>query len=202
MEMSENLRIMRAIRDGLKPPKTIHTEFLEKDGTSIKNATSVIMPKLCEIGHQFGCKVGIEARKFGADCVEFLYDVTWRRYNGDHLIDVPLVGECEWSKSKNYDAVKYDFHKLLLARAGVRLMIYSYYALDGLDGGLIHGPGCQKQDDRKKAAREIAERLAGSVKAFKYRQEDDAWLLIGGVWHEDPWCLCFTIDQNGKVDDF
>ncbi len=67
-------------------------------------------------------------------------------------------------------------------------------------------PNCQAR--REQAARDIAERLAESVRGFRYRQEEDAWLLVGGVWHPDwqkigdSWCRCFTIDRNGDVVDF
>jgi hypothetical protein len=69
-------------------------------------------------------------RANGVDFVhrEWLYDVTWLQYSrgyesglDNRLIDVYLVAECEWGTSPD---VKYDFEKLLQARASVRLMIY------------------------------------------------------------------------------
>ena len=192
MEMSENLRIMHAIRDGLR-----QVEQPQPDTNAKWNRA--VLSKLWEIGHQFSCGVGARGGRFGADWGEWVYDVTWIRCNEerhhDHLVDVPLVAEVEWSG--RFSNVKDDFHKLLLARAGVRLMIYPYYAL----GGLIHGKEPKDHDARKKAARKVAEQLAKSVNAFKCRQENDAWLLVGGVWHADDWFRSFTI-RNGQVVDF
>ena len=76
-------------------------------------------------------------------------------------------------------------------------MIYPYYALEGN----IHGTEPNDHDARKNAAKNVAEQLAKSVNAFKCRQENDAWLLVGGVWHGRG-CCYFTIDRNGKVVDF
>ena len=39
----------------------------------------------------------------------------------DRLISVPMVAECEWD---NLGEIEYDFAKLLLARAAVRVMVY------------------------------------------------------------------------------
>ena len=50
-----------------------------------------------------------------------LYDVTWLKHENDELVDAPLVAECEWGNKRD---IEYDFEKLLLARAGVRLMIF------------------------------------------------------------------------------
>ena len=59
---------------------------------------------------------------------EFLYDVTWLE-TIDGTVDgrishVPLVAEIEWG---NQGDVWYDFQKLLVARAGVRVMIFNGY---------------------------------------------------------------------------
>ena len=39
----------------------------------------------------------------------------------NRLISVPMVAECEW---KDFNAIVYDFQKLLLARSAVRVMVY------------------------------------------------------------------------------
>ena len=92
LEMSENRKIMTAIRDGLNQ--------LGQHGTND------ILTKLCEIGRNppFDCKVGAsptfvcEAKR---DWGEWLYDLTWLKYDNNshdkHLIDVSLVAECEWA---------------------------------------------------------------------------------------------------------
>ena len=53
---------------------------------------------------------------------EFLYDVSWRKLdNCDRIISFPMVAECEWGPLRE---IEYDFQKLLLARAKVRVMAY------------------------------------------------------------------------------
>ena len=56
---------------------------------------------------------------------EFLYDVTWLKTTDGtadgRLTQVPLVAEVEWGDKGD---VWYDFQKLLVARAGVRVMIF------------------------------------------------------------------------------
>ena len=189
LTMSVNRKIMTDICHGLN-------EIRHAEMTTNKRATRAIVTKLQEIDHRLNYRVGAKGGKYGADWGEWLYDVTWFKYSDDqyhdHLVDVPLVAECEWSGK--FSDVKDDFHKLLLARAGVRLMIYSYYAL----GGNIHGEEPDRRALREQAARDIAERLAESVRRFRCRQEEDVWLLVGGVWHADDWCRCFTI-QNERV---
>ena len=53
---------------------------------------------------------------------EWLYDLVWYYENENKmLVSVPLVMESEWQSK--LDAVKFDFEKLLLANAELRLMI-------------------------------------------------------------------------------
>ena len=56
---------------------------------------------------------------------EFLYDVIWLQTTDgtvEGLLDhVPLVAEIEWGSKGD---VRYDFQKLLVARADVRMMIF------------------------------------------------------------------------------
>ena len=205
MGIPENIEIMNAIQYGLNQ---INQDVPKPRSDSDAEWTSAVLTKLCRIGRKFGCKVGAEKSKVAKDQRDFgewLYDVTWLRYDNDyhdkHLIEVPLVTECEWASKgtprEKFSAVKEDFHKLLLARASVRLMVYPYYACDGD----INGKEPGDQTRRENAARNVAERLAESVREFRYRQEDDAWLLVGGVWNKDDWFRYFTI-RNGQVVDF
>ena len=61
---------------------------------------------------------------------ELLYDFTCMEYDGDWLTRALLVAECEWG---NECAIDYDFRKLLLARADIRMMIFNgnYYRRTG-----------------------------------------------------------------------
>ena len=66
------------------------------------------------------------SQKAGEINSEWLYDFTCIEYDGDWLKRALLVAECEWG---NECAIDYDFRKLLLVRADVRMMIFNgnYY---------------------------------------------------------------------------
>lgn len=197
--MPEPLDIMRAIGRGLD-------EINPQLPPTNPPWYEAVVTKLYEIGrNEFGCKVGARPPHLaqylpnqGRDNGKWLYDLTWLRYNNDsneHLIAVPLIAQCYWDRPRLIG----NFHKLLLARASVRLVIYSYYALMQ---GFIHGQEPDQRARREQAAQGVAKRLAESIRSFKYRHENEAWLLVGGVWHADKWCRYFTIDRNDDVVAF
>ena len=114
--MPDKDKIMRAVCNGLNS-LTINPW----GGNTM--ATETVKNKLRQIGQgKFGCYVcasGVPRADYG----EWLYDVTWLKYDcdGSSLIDAPLVAECEWGNPGDIDD---DFQKLLLARASVRVMIF------------------------------------------------------------------------------
>ncbi len=143
--MVERCIIMRAVADGLN---SIDVEIPSQV------TEPVVKAKLCEIGRGFRfytCANTVE----GADCNEWLFDVTWLKYDCDEsLIDVPLVAECEWVNRKYiYD----DFQKLLLARASVVLMIFA------------GGDEC--------GSKKMADWLVEKVGKFNGSRDEEAWLL-------------------------
>ena len=173
---------MRAVQKGLNS--------IEVDkGKSVAEWTEAVKTKLCKIGRGFRYKVCASGV---AECAsnygEWLYDVTWLEYgkgaDGElaNLVDAPLVAECEWG---NEGDVQDDFEKLLLARAGVRLMIF--------DGD--YEPGSQG----------IAERLANMVREFDGFRAEDVWLLAAWERSDSPtpddwWRFrYFTIGTNGPL---
>ena len=90
---------------------------------------------------------------------EFLYDVSWRKLdNCGRIISFPMVAESEWGGLKK---IEYDFQKLLIARAQVRVMVY--------DGGAA--------SKRNKKNQPILNRLREQVGAFNGTQ-GDTYLLI------------------------
>lgn len=153
--MPKNSEIMRAVKKGLDSLKS-----KVPIGAPTEKWTKVIKTELCEIGRdRFKCQVyAQDVPRDKTNGGEWLYDVTWLKYerNGDgELIEAPLVAECEWGGKPH---IQDDFEKLLLARAGVRVMI--------VDAGTDpHYP------------KEIAELLAGKIKKFKDFRAKDAWLL-------------------------
>ena len=109
--MTGKFEIMSEVREGLD-----NLEVTLRDGDRIW--TKVVLTKLCEIGRGFRfhvCANKGKVDKANRDYGEWLYDVTWLKYDCNYrVIDVPLVAECEWGRLENiYD----DFDKLLLARA-------------------------------------------------------------------------------------
>jgi hypothetical protein len=88
------------------------------------NWTETIKKLLGNLGERLGCKVCASTwdKKYNA---EWLYDLVWYRENNDgNLVEVPLVVECEWGTDTKKD-IKFDFEKLLLAKADIKLMICS-----------------------------------------------------------------------------
>lgn len=64
---------------------------------------------------------------------EWLYDLHWYTEGNEPYspTSLPLVVECEWNPKKRgekkkipYSGIKYDFQKLLIANADLRLMIF------------------------------------------------------------------------------
>ena len=176
--MPRNVHVMRAVQHGLDDLDIAAT-------ASDRDRTTAIKTKLCEIGRTFQLWVGAHAREVVEglrDHGEWLYDVTWLEYEGDLLTDAPLVAECEWRGGEEID---HDFQKLLLARAGVRLMIFN--------------------GEHKPCTQEIVEDLARQVGRFKRSGDDDAWLLA--AWEQDGdsdqgWSFRWFTVKQGAAKDF
>ena len=164
---------MRAVRDGLDNLEVVKP-WTDTEGTK------AVKTKLCEIGREFGFKVGAGGVKPGFG--EWLYDVTWLEYEPKPfpdglLIDVHLVAECEWG---NFERIVEDFEKLLQARAGFRLMIFT--------------------GSNQANSEEIAERLAERVREFKGSRAEDAWLLAAWEGSNDDWWFRYsTIEMNAAI---
>ena len=182
--MPGKLDIMHAIREGLD---TIH--FASDVGWA--DWTTKVKTKLCEIGHRFGCYV-CASQPPEAECSEWLYDMTWLEYTSHKvgevqtsgwLIGAHLVAECEWAHGNNpIGEVEDDFSKLLLARAGVRLMICYDRHSDGPEG--------------------MAKQLAEFVQRFNGTRAEDAYLLAVLGWDDGLEAFkfnYFTLGLHGTV---
>lgn len=111
-----------AIEESLR---SIAADFREKRYKSYSDLTRQIKSKLAELGEEvFNCCVATSGFN-GTYEKEWLYDLVWYKEDGDgdnkRLTDVPLVMECEWNQYLK--EIKYDFEKLLLANARLRLFI-------------------------------------------------------------------------------
>ena len=136
--------------------------------------TREIMTQLCKAGQEHKCHVRV-SRVNNADGGEWLYDMTWLQYNEmRQLSDVKLVLECEWGY---FPGVRYDFEKLLLAKADLRCIIF--WAAD------------QKQAD------DNIQRLIDGIEAFQKRGNDKEDKYLFCVWLEDKDCFSFEVHPNG-----
>jgi hypothetical protein len=105
----------------------------------------------------------------------WLFDLVW--YQNDEngrLFSVPLVLESEWHR--NYERIKYDFEKLLIAKAQYKVMIF-------------------QAKGEKKA--EYFNRLEAGIGAFHIACKSESYLLV--CFDEDLWV--FEI-RTVKIDKF
>ena len=174
--MPENSKIIRAVKNGLDRLKA------EIDRAALDSEwTKAIETELCRIGRSFGYKVyASKVDDMEKDDGEWLYDVTWLEYEKSgrgELTDAPLVAECEWGGEQK---IEDDFEKLLLARAGVRVMIFH--------GG--NEPGAR------------SDLLAGKVRAFNGSRAEDDWLLAAWEPNGDGWRFSyFTIGSGPSATE-
>jgi hypothetical protein len=92
--------------------------------TGDSNWTYGIKHRLMNLGWKHDYQVS--AGGFPGECEpEWLYDMVWYREEGEgedkRLTEVALVVESEWKS--DFRNIKYDFEKLLVANASLRLMI-------------------------------------------------------------------------------
>ena len=87
-----------------------------------KSWTKEIKRAFLKLGSKYGyetCSSGIEE----SNNAEWLYDLVWyNNYETNYIKNVFLVLECEWNI--DFPSIKYDFEKLILAKAKYRVMIF------------------------------------------------------------------------------
>lgn len=149
-----------------------HDKFLRKDIENVLIAfadeasahqykgdlswTSGIMEKLAELG----CETyDLHISTSAIDGYEkgWLYDMVWYEVEDDSenkLVRIPLVVESEWNISLR--SIKYDFEKLLVANAGLRLMI------------------CQARTNKKELTLDYFEK---AIKAYKQGQAGERFMI-------------------------
>lgn len=104
----------------------------------------------------------------GADGPEWLYDLTWLNYSREERVlkRAVVVLESEWSRDEKQ--VVWDFHKLLLARVDLRVMVF------------------QARNDE--SCSKVITRLVGLVARHEQSQPGDRYLLSG--WRRDSRSFC------------
>jgi len=115
----------------------------------------------------------------GADGGEWLFDLVWVREvrGGDwKLKDLILVMESEWSPSR--DDQKYDFQKLIVAKARIKLFVFQ-----------------EKGEQELLAA--VGEFLE-MAKTFRNLDESEFYIFAGCARHEDERFHFYCYDGAGK----
>ena len=123
--------------------------------------TRFIMTLLCKVGQDEKYYV-CTSKADQADRSEWLFDLTWIKYDETQPIKLGLVLECEWGvgreeADKKFDKIEYDFQKLILARADLRCMIFW-------------------ADDEAQARKDIL-RLLNQVQRFQMSEPGDNYLF-------------------------
>lgn len=125
------------------------------DGTHIGDTawTVALKKALIDVAEKYdlsvNCSIYDEHYKHNENA-EWLYDAIIYSWKNDVFDEVYLVGESEWSR--NFADIKWDFEKLLFARAKVRLLVYQvsgeFYAeyRDKLIHIVENSGSCQKGD--------------------------------------------------------
>lgn len=115
--MKSNTEIANSIKEILR---NVCAENSRNGISSDKGWTNCIFGKLAEL-----CQIW----EFKCCCSrvphtepEWLFDMLWYKYDASNrLASIPFILECEWSRNKV--DVKYDFEKLLVAKADIKLLI-------------------------------------------------------------------------------
>jgi hypothetical protein len=143
-----------------KAIRSVPIDSLKGDGAW----TKAIFKAIADLGTRLNYKI-CSSRSDGEYDGGWLYDLIW--YENDdtgQLKSLPLVLESEWDK--NYDGIKYDFEKLLIARAKYKIMIF--------------------QAKREKVS-QYFKQLQSGIEAFHVASEDESYLLM--CFDEDNWAF-------------
>jgi len=137
--------------------------------------TNIIKGLLGELGQKYGYKTfagGINNKYQN----EWLYDIVWyRRDSENYLENVAMVAESEWNM--DFESISYDFEKLLVARSGIKLMIFQV-----------------KEDDNAKVC---VERLCKIVGRFQLLASEESYIFaVFNTTTEDMFAYIYN-RENG-----
>lgn len=126
------------------------------DNKSDSDWTLRLKEEIAELGRTHEWDICTSGFKDRFDC-EWLYDLIWyKNDSADHLSELYLVLESEWDIARS--AIKYDFEKLLIARATLKVMVFQAYNRD---------------------ISKIFELLKAGIDAFHTRSDDEIYILAG-----------------------
>jgi len=143
-----------------KAIRSVPIDSLRGDGAW----TKAIFKAIADLGTKMGYQI-CSSRSDGEYDSGWLYDLIW--YENDEkgqLKSLPLILESEWNR--NYAGIKYDFEKLLIARAKYKIMIF--------------------QAKGKKLPL-FFEQMQSAIEAFHMASEDESYLLV--CFDEDSWAF-------------
>jgi hypothetical protein len=143
-----------------KAIRSVPIDSLKGDGAW----TKAIFKAIADLGTKLDYHI-CSSRSDGEYDGGWLYDLIW--YENDEkgqLKSLPLVLESEWDK--NYKGVKYDFEKLLIARAKYKIMIFQA---------------------RRKKLPQFFQQMQSAIEAFHTASEDESYLLV--CFDEDSWAF-------------
>ena len=174
--MPDQPKIMDVVQDALNN--------INFDGANgIGDCTRKILTALCQAGKGLDCQVGarrgkVNEREVTCDYGEWLYDVTWLKYdNRDWIASIPLAAECEFSSYS--EKVSEDFQKLLLlSPATLRLMVCRKWPFEDIPQGM---PAY----------------LAEHIQHYVDRSPEDAYLLAMWHWDDEQKAFGFKYFQLG-----
>ena len=150
--------------------------------------TEAVLKALSQTGQKLGFYVCAAGKPPGARHGEWLWDCTWLDYEGDDphkpLRLAPMVAECEWKGSvrgsEYLKKILYDFEKLLVANAPLRVMVF------------------EKTSEFESSS--IAKELLCRVRHMEAVADDEVrYLLVAWEQFEKPTFRYFriTVDQCG-----
>jgi len=141
----------RIISDIRSVPARIQTSQARGDGAW----TKLIFQLVADFGHSLNFDICASRKDVGYDG-GWLYDLIWYKNDTSKFLhSVPLILECEWHTS--YERIKYDFEKLLICKAELKIMIFQSSAHQ---------------------APELFQLLEAGISAFNSMSTDEIYLLI------------------------
>ena len=107
-------------------------DSLNEDLTPQKLATSVWTKEVKQRLFDLGKLNGFSPFATVPGCSEWLFDVTWIKNEGEFIKDTVMLCESEWDLGKY--SIDYDFTKLLLPKAELKVMIFNQRTMSAGDG--------------------------------------------------------------------
>lgn len=177
-------RLIQSVREAFQGLNT----WTDKEKRSNKHWTNRLFSELDRLAVDLDVDIRHGPKRKGEENLnwEFLYDVCFfkprdRNRDGYFIPETPLkqaliVLECEWNRSNKKQDILYDFAKLLLARAELRVLVF-YTTISSKDFD------CTMQN------------VKALIAAFEQGDKEDRYLICG----IGSQCLRFAlVDGEGK----